>query len=36
MTTIETRGRNVLAELDQRVPTSFYWAAAGQGAAAAQ
>jgi MFS transporter, SP family, arabinose:H+ symporter len=25
MTTIETRGRNVLAELDQRVPTSFYW-----------
>jgi sugar porter (SP) family MFS transporter len=25
MTTIETRGRNVLSELDQRVPTSFYW-----------
>jgi sugar porter (SP) family MFS transporter len=25
MTTIETRGTNVLAELDQRVPTSFYW-----------
>jgi SP family arabinose:H+ symporter-like MFS transporter len=25
MTTLETRGRNVLAELDQRVPTSFYW-----------
>ena len=25
MTTIETRGRTVLAELDQRVLTSFYW-----------
>src|SRR5262249_11648949 len=25
MTSTETRGRNVLAELDQRVPTSFYW-----------
>jgi MFS transporter, SP family, arabinose:H+ symporter len=25
MTILETRGRNVLAELDQRVPTSFYW-----------
>ena len=22
---IQTRGRNVLAELDERVPTSFYW-----------
>src|SRR5215475_10098106 len=25
MTGIATRGRNVLAELDKRVPTSFYW-----------
>jgi len=25
MTRIETSGRNVLADLDQRVPTSFYW-----------
>src|SRR5690349_19939192 len=25
MTRTETSGRNVLAELDQRVPTSFYW-----------
>jgi hypothetical protein len=25
MTSIATSGRNVLAELDQRVPTSFYW-----------
>jgi SP family arabinose:H+ symporter-like MFS transporter len=25
MTSIATSGRNVLAELDKRVPTSFYW-----------
>jgi sugar porter (SP) family MFS transporter len=25
MTSLQTGGRNVLAELDQRVPTSFYW-----------
>jgi hypothetical protein len=25
MTGIATSGRNVLTELDKRVPTSFYW-----------
>ena len=25
MTQTETGGRNVLAELDRRVPTRFYW-----------
>lgn len=25
MTAIDTGGRNVLADLDKRVPTSFYW-----------